>query len=337
MATTTEEIVRANRVPGAKFYCLRDGTTIYPVNGFFALDPFEEPHSTPPGSYQILYREHRWSTSSLPPLDPTQPHPILRITGTYGNQTVTAPQGAVKEDQLAKRGDPLMHNEEHIKNRVQFERVRMFDENITSEHLIGKRLVVNQEIGESFLVAKAWRQENDVLRRNQVRMLEEYLALGRQLAEERLARSAATRPAESGGGFGGSLSKELLSLLAPMLIPAIAKKVGLDGVADAKITDSDDETERLIAQAKRDLKEAQDQVKQSKDAPGKRIEELEAMLASALAEIAALKGPKPEAAPQKGVGKQAKPPKEQASEPTQAKKKSATPKPRRAAKQLPPR
>lgn len=112
----------------------------------------------------------------------------------------------------------------------------MFDENITSEHLIRKRLVLNQEIGESFVVAKAWRQENDVLRRNQIKMLDDYMALGRLLAEERLARSAAARPAESGGGLGG-LSRELLSLIAPLLLPAIAKKVGLDGVADAKITD----------------------------------------------------------------------------------------------------
>lgn len=108
----------------------------------------------------------------------------------------------MKEEQLAKRGDPLTNNEEHLKNRIQFERVRMFDENITSEHLIGKRLVRNQEIGESFGVAKAWRQENDVLRRNQIKMLDDYMALGRLLAEERLARSAAARPAESGGGLG---------------------------------------------------------------------------------------------------------------------------------------
>lgn len=282
-----EDIVSANRPQGATVYLLRNGSRVYPTSGAYQLDPFEEPPRLPPGLYSVAYREHAYAHASLPPLVPNEQPPTIRI----GDPSVTAVATRHNKGSgaIATRdsGDPLLHNKQHLNDRIGYLRTKMMDENIVSEHLIGKQLVKNSEIGEAFIVAKAWRQEAENVARSRMLLQEDNLRLAKQLQEERLAFP---KPAEGNANSFMAFASQLLGLI-PALAPALAKRSGIESMLDPTIGESSEsQVEREIKAAKQELAEvSQKLAKKNKQRKSDRVAQLEQTIAAAMAELEELK------------------------------------------------
>ena len=279
-----EDLVRANRPPNATVYTLRDATRTYPAAGAYLLDPFQEPTRLPPGVYTVSYKEHEYAPYTLPPLVPGQPAPTIKV----GDPTITAVQmSAPKEDGgMASRSssDPLLRDEQHHRDRVSYLRTKMQDENITSEQLIGKQLVHNREVGESFLVAKVWRQEAENIARSRMELQEENLRLAKIIQEERMV---VAKPAEAPPSPLLTIAAQLLGMVGPSLLGKHGG--GLEAILDAKIGESSDSRiDRDTKAAKEELAETRKKLAQQKGKgkrKGKTLEQLQEDIATAIASL----------------------------------------------------
>lgn len=293
-SSALEDLIKSHAPRNATVYVFTDWKGVYPREGAFALEPFTAPTGIPAGDYSLVFRETAWSPINLPPLIPTEPPPVVRLGGRMDPAGVVHLVG--KDEALAKqsKSDPLLHHPDHVSNRVAFERTKMFDENITSEQLIGKSLAANREIGEAFVLSKAWRQEAENTAVARKFLQDENLRLAKIIQEERLMRAV---PAESAGAPVLSFLGQLVALIAPALTPSLAKRIGgAEPVLDATIgSDEESEVEKETKKAKSDLKDAKDRIEEQKrkrsESAGdsKRIAELEATLKVALAELDAMR------------------------------------------------
>lgn len=277
-----EDLVKANRPPNATVYLLRDATRTYPAAGAYLLDPFQEPSKLPSGLYTVSYKEHEYAPYTLPPLVPGQPPPTIRV----GDPTITAVQVSAPKEEggMASRnvGDPMLRDEQHHRDRVSYLRTKMQDENITSEQLIGKQLLQNREVGESFVVAKAWRQEAENISRSRMLLQEENLRLAKIIQEERMV---VAKPAEAPPSPMMTLATQFLGLVAPALL---GKQGGfLEGILDAKIGSSpDSQMDRDTKAAKEELAVARQKLAQKNrkvKRKGQSLEQLQEDIAAAIA------------------------------------------------------
>ncbi len=175
---------------GARAYFLQGGNRRFPDMGGWSLEPFQPPASwVPAGPYQVCYLSHVRSETVLPGKNPRAPFPLLnlepasssamgapssRVPVHLGSTTPAAvadtslgnlaPQApAIAAAQPTARSsdsdDPLLHNPEHLQNRVDFMGQQMKQELARNRQLAGKELMFLRELGEVFVLNGAYRQE----------------------------------------------------------------------------------------------------------------------------------------------------------------------------------
>jgi hypothetical protein len=163
----------------------------------------------------------------------------------------------------------------------------MMDENIVSEHLIGKQLTVLRDFGEFLILNKAYRQESEHAVNARMKLQEENLRLTKMLQEERLATA---KPAEGNANSFMAFATQLLGLL-PALAPALAKRSGIESMLDPTTGESSEsQVERDTKAAKQELAEVSQKLAQkNKQRKGDRVAQLEQTIAAAMAELEELK------------------------------------------------
>lgn len=125
------------------------------------MEPLTLPIGVPPGEYRIGYLSSSNGTQQLQPLNLSNPNPTLRI-GVEESQALAVGKSSEKPAKAATR-DPIEEDPRHLRNRVEFEAIRMADQTVSTKHLLAKRLQIQQELGEGFVLNRAYRQETEQL------------------------------------------------------------------------------------------------------------------------------------------------------------------------------
>ena len=163
--------IRSHRPTGAKAYYLTDFDHRYPASGGFALEPFSAPFGLPAGEYRLYFLSDVQNGQSVAPSNPANQSPSIRITAEASVALAPGkPQSGDKSgDKPVKsvQPDPLVMDPEHLRHRVEFEAIRMADQTVKNKQLLPRAGLRTREIGEGFVLNRAWRQETEQL----VRML----------------------------------------------------------------------------------------------------------------------------------------------------------------------
>ena len=261
------DLIRSHRPPGARAYYLSAvDRGRFPASGGYGLEPFKAP-SCPAGSYTLGFLD---STSSNNPLAPAVAGfgaPIIPVPACDGSAENTALAKQTAAAVPTKLPDPLLTNPDHIRNRVEFEQIRMADETVRSKLLM-------TDLGQSLLYAQLWRKEAQAAMLSQ----QEIAARERERAErDRLSAEAESqrlsklvreermdRPTAPPDHFATSLAflGQLAGLAGAAMSPAIAKQQAgkTDPIVDALIGSGGEErtpTDNAALQAtKRELETA---------------------------------------------------------------------------------
>lgn len=175
---------------GARAYFLQGGNGRFPDMGGWSLEPFQPPASwVRSGPYQVCYLSHVRSETVLPGKNPRAPFPLLNLQPA-SSSAMGAPSAAVSvhlrsttpaapadtvlgyrarqapavtarqpTDRSVDSEDPLLHNPDHLQNRVDFMGQQMKHELARNRRLAGKELMFHRELGEAFVLNGAYRQE----------------------------------------------------------------------------------------------------------------------------------------------------------------------------------
>jgi hypothetical protein len=146
------DLVRSHRPPGAKAYYLHNGNGRFPASGGYSLEPFKPPNC-PGGSYTLGFLENPSSNVTLSPAVAGFGAPIIPVPTCDGSvESVALAKQQAAGQSPTKQPDPLVTHPDHIKNRVEYEQVRMADDLVRSKLLM-------TDLGQSLLYAQAWRKE----------------------------------------------------------------------------------------------------------------------------------------------------------------------------------
>lgn len=160
--------IRAHRPAGAKAYFLTDFEHRYPASGGFALEPLTQPFGLPPGEYRIWYLSDPQNGQPIAAANPALPHPTIKVSAEASVALAPGkPQSPEKPAAKVQHIDPLDTDPDHLRHRVEFEAIRMADETVMNKQLLPRPGLRTREIGEGFVLNRAWRQETEQL----VRML----------------------------------------------------------------------------------------------------------------------------------------------------------------------
>lgn len=237
------DLIRSHRPAGSRAYYLQNSNGRFPVSGGYSLEPFKPP-VCPAGSYSVCFLEDTSSNRALSPAVAGFGFPIIPVPACDGSveNTALAKKETATVGTAAKQPDPLLTHPDHIKNRVEFEQIRMADETVRSKlHMT--------DLGQSLLYAQAWRKEAQAAMQSQAEMAareRERAERDRQTAEaesQRLSKlvqeERMQRPHAPPDHFATSLAflGQLAGLAGSALSPAIAKQHGgkIDPVIDALI------------------------------------------------------------------------------------------------------
>ena len=237
------DLIRSHRPVGARAYFLQNSNGRFPVSGGFSLEPFRPP-VCPGGSYSLGFLDETTGTRALNPAIATFGYPIIPVPASDGSveSTALARKEAAAVGTPPKQPDPLLTNPDHIKNRVEYEQIRMADETVRSKLFL-------TDLGQSLAYAQFWRRESQAAMTSQQEIAlrereraerdrqqaeAEVQRLSKQLREERMER-----PAAAPDNFATSLAflGQLAGLAGTALSPAIAKQQAgkSDPVVDALI------------------------------------------------------------------------------------------------------
>lgn len=260
------DLIRSHRPPGAKAYYLHSNHGRFPASGGFSLEPFKAP-SCPAGSYTLAFLDDPSSNSPLKPAVAGFGAPIIPVPACDGSVENTALAKQTAAAVPTKQPDPLLTNPDHIRNRVEFEQIRMADETVRSKlHMT--------DLGQTLLYAQAWRKEAQAAMSSQQEMAareRERAERDRHAAEaesQRLSKlvrdERMDRPAAPPDHFATSLAflGQLAGLAGAAMSPAIAKQQAgkTDPIVDALIGSGGEErtpTDNAALQAtKRELETA---------------------------------------------------------------------------------
>jgi hypothetical protein len=181
---------------GARAYFLQGADGRIPARGGWSLEPFQPPLWAPPGLYHVCYLPHVNSDSALPGKNPRDPFPLLRLDSALSPATdvgsgrvpvqMSTPspvpaleaRAAVKPAQTldashasqwsSQPDDPLDRDPEHLRNRVEHMAQMMKDQIATNRQLAGKELMVHRELGEAFVLSRAYRQELEIVAQHSI-------------------------------------------------------------------------------------------------------------------------------------------------------------------------
>lgn len=155
--------IRSHRPGGAKAYYLYTFDQRYPSSGGFGLDPLTLPYSLPAGEYRIGFLSEPHGGQAIAPNNPANPSPTIKITAETG--AALAPSKPQQEKPAKAQIDPLELDPEHLRHRVEYEQIRMADQTVKNKQLLPRAGMRTREIGEGFLLNRAWRQETEQLAR----------------------------------------------------------------------------------------------------------------------------------------------------------------------------
>ena len=237
------DLIRSHRPPSARAYYLQNSNGRFPVSGGYSLEPFKPP-GCPGGSYSLCFLSDASSNQTLSPAIPNFGYPIIPVPASDGSveSAALAKKEAAAVGTPPKQPDPLLTNPDHIRNRVEYEQIRMADETVRSKLFL-------TDLGQSLAYVQFWRRESQAAMTSQQEIAQrereraerdrqqaeaEVQRLSKQLREERMER-----PAAAPDNFATSLAflGQLAGLAGTALSPAIAKQQAgkSDPVVDALI------------------------------------------------------------------------------------------------------
>lgn len=207
------------------------------------MEPFKPP-GCPGGSYSLCFLSDTSSNQTLSPAIANFGYPIIPVPASDGSveSVALAKKEAAAVGTPPKQPDPLLTNPDHIRNRVEYEQIRMADETVRSKLFL-------TDLGQGLAYAQFWRRESQAAMQSQQEIAQrereraerdrqqaeaECQRLSKQLREERMER-----PAAAPDNFATSLAflGQLAGLAGTALSPAIAKQQAgkSDPVVDALI------------------------------------------------------------------------------------------------------
>lgn len=245
--------IRSHQPSAARAYYLWNASGRFPTQGGFSLDPISTPFGLLPGEYRIGYLSEISSNQPLQPRSISIPAPTIRISGSEGQALAVTPAPAEKSQKsVTSKNDPIDDDPDHLRNRVEFEAIKMADQTVTNQQLVAKRLTRNRELGELLVYARAHRQE-----------LEQNLRFMSQMSREMLSRAntsaqlleARRGPEEQTGPFVGILG-QILQLLNSAVSGSKGKGESIldalvSGEEDGKLAELMKEVKRLKAKTRR--------------------------------------------------------------------------------------
>lgn len=153
--------IRSHRPGGAKAYYLYNFDQRYPSTGGFGLDPLTLPYGLPAGEYRIGFLSEPHGGQAIAPNNPANPSPTVRLAAETG--VALAPGKAPPEKPAKAQLDPIELDPDHLRHRVEYEQIRMADQTVKNKQLLPRAGMRTREIGEAFLLNRAWRQETEQL------------------------------------------------------------------------------------------------------------------------------------------------------------------------------
>lgn len=256
--------IRAHAPAAARAYFIWNHSGRYPSQGGFSLDPISTPFGLQPGEYRIAYLPEVASNIALQARSVANPTPTIRISASDGQALAVAPAPTDKGSKTsAAQRDPIEDDPEHLRNRVEFEAIRMADQTVTNQHLVAKRLVKNRELGELLVYARAHRQE-----------LEQNLRLMSDMGRSMLNRANETAqliearrgPEEQTGPFVGILG-QLLQLLNSAVSGSKGKG---ETILDALVGGDDEDKLAAVLKELASLKRKAGRAHKAKEDDGKK-------------------------------------------------------------------
>lgn len=259
---------------GARAYYLVGDMGRFPPVGGLSLVPFQPPFRVPMGQYYVNYLEHVNSDNRLPGKNPRVPAPILNLFEPHQaasrprhlpvSTPMPSPMGIAAPSSVPplplspplprsnppqpseptrRKEDPALSDPEYVKHRVEYLKQTMKDQIVTNRQLAGKQLTIHQEMGEQFVLSRAYRQElastshhsNEVVRRG-LELSREVMNMTMEQAEMVKARmleyTKPTRPIDYVPAI-----VELLKETAPIVRDLIGA-VRTDPAQQPKLTDA---------------------------------------------------------------------------------------------------
>lgn len=173
--------IRSHRPAGAKAYFLWQFDQRFPSSGGFALEPITVPFALPPGEYRIGFLADPVSNQQLAPNNPANPAPTITITADAGAALALGKSApAEKAPKPPPPADPLLNDPDHHRHRVEWEAIRMADQTVKNKALLPRAGMRTREIGEGFVLNRAYRQEHEQLLRTVGNIQQQSLDMSRK-------------------------------------------------------------------------------------------------------------------------------------------------------------
>lgn len=320
--------IRSHKPGGAKAYFLWNFDQRFPTTGGFSTEPLTLPFGLQPGEYKIGFLSDIAGGQSIASNNPSNPTPTVKITAEAGVALAPGKPAAPEKPAKIERIDPLDLDPVHLKHRVEYEAIRMADQTVKNKQLLPRQGLRTREIGEGFVLNRAWRQETEQL----VRMLGATHRQSLEQSQQTLAQAklAAQHMIEAGKAMPQPAPDHMTPFLGLMgqvvgmiggALSGRSRRAGkgeeiLEALIGANDEDGEQETDSPARQALKAMKEELARTK-------KRLAAKKAAIARAAAKKDKPKGKKKPAPPtKKPAKKKAKPdPKKK----TSAKAKPKTP------------